>query len=99
MPAEGAWGEIGIGFVGGSVWDVEDERDVAGLEEGVVGRFDGGCEDSEGIVADELLKERDVCFGVDGAEIHDDLVCVVWVVILLRCRGRGLYILDSLINE
>jgi hypothetical protein len=89
VAAESPWGGIGIGIVGGGVGDVEDERDVAGLEERVVGGFDGGCEDPEGIVADELLEEGDVCFSVDCAEIHDDLISVVRMVIVVCCRGRG----------
>lgn len=72
MPAEGAQGCTVVSVRRGRVGDVEDEGDVAGLEEGVQRGFYGGGEDSEGVVSDELVEDGDVVFRVDGAEVHFD---------------------------
>lgn len=43
---------------------------MTGLEERVRRIFERGGQDAQGVGADEGLEGRDVGFGVDGAEVH-----------------------------
>lgn len=59
--------ELGLA---GFIVDVEDEGDVAALDEGEVWRRDDGGELAEGVLADELPQHREALFGVIVAKIH-----------------------------
>lgn len=46
---------------------------MAGLDECVVGGFDGCCKDTEGIVVNEFVQDSNIVFGVVFSEVHDGL--------------------------
>lgn len=54
----------------GFIFDIEDEGDVAALDEGEGWRGDDGGELAERVLADELPQHREALFGVVVAEIH-----------------------------
>ena len=54
---------------------VEEEGNVAALEEGVGWGFDAGCEHAKGVFVYETAEDAKVCLGVCGANIHHDGLC------------------------
>lgn len=54
----------------GFILDVQDEGDVAGLDEGEVWRCDDGGELAQGVLADEPSQNREALFRVIVAQIH-----------------------------